>query len=137
LKESVPAVSLISGMLNDYSNIVKVVQTCFRLVNNSQRTIGSESVNPNNKALIRCLYLLGLFAQHAKIDEHADQFRAALGASKNTSIVGLIAKSLAAFTKPVVPEALRKIAISSYGIDACLFSDNRFSVPREYRILQV
>jgi hypothetical protein len=103
-------------MLNDYSNINKVIGTCFRLVNNSQRMIGTEGLNPSNKALIRCLYLLGLIAQHAKIDDHADQFRTAMNLPKNASIVGLIAKSLAAFTKPAVPEALRKIAISSYGI---------------------
>lgn len=103
-------------MLNDYSNINKVLGTCFRLVNSSQRMIGKEGLNPSNKALIRCLYLLGLIAQHAKIDDHADQFRGTTGLPKNASIVGLIAKSLAAFTNPVVPEALRKIAISSYGI---------------------
>jgi hypothetical protein len=115
LKESVPAVCLIAGMLNDYSNVIKVVQTCFRMVSNSQKTIGSKGLNPGNTNLIRCLYLLGLFAQHARIDKNAKIFNEAFGAAKNVSVTALIAKSLAAFTKPVVPESLRKIAIASYG----------------------
>jgi len=111
----VPAVSFIAEMLSDYSNIIKVVQTCFRLVTDSQRAIDSRGLNPGNPTLIRCLYLLGLFAQHAKIDMHADFFRSALGLARNIPVTAAIAKSLAAFTKPVVPEALRKIAITSYG----------------------
>ena len=102
-------------MLNDYANIIKVVQTCFRLVSNSQRTIESGGSIAANPTLIRCLYLLGLFAQHAKIDLQAEQFRSALGLAKNVLVTATIAKSLAAFTKPVVPESLRKIAITSYG----------------------
>jgi hypothetical protein len=105
-----------AGMLNDYSNIIKVVQTCFRPVKNSERAIDTGGLNPNNTTLIRCLYLLGLFAQHAKIDQRSETFTAALGVPRNVSVTGLIAKSLAAFTKPVVPESLRKIAVSSYGI---------------------
>jgi hypothetical protein len=78
--------------------------------------IESGTLNAGNTTLIRCLYLLGLFAQHAKITEHTEQFTAGLGVPRNVSVIGLIAKSLAAFTKPAVPEALRKIAIASYGI---------------------
>ena len=102
-------------MLNDFSNITKVVQTCFRPVKNSERVIDSGQLNAGNTTLIRCLYLLGLFAQHAKINERVEQFNIALGVPKNVSVTGLIAKSLAAFAKPVVPESLRKIAITSYG----------------------
>jgi hypothetical protein len=102
-------------MLNDYSNIVKVVQTCFKLVSNFQRSIDSGQLNAGNSTLIRCLYLLGLFAQHAKIDARADSFRSALGLAKNVPVTATIGKSLAAFTGPKVPEALRKIAIASYG----------------------
>jgi len=101
--------------LNDYSNIIKVVGTCFRPVTASQKQIESRSLNAGSTTLIRCLYLLGLFAQHAKIDQHAQQFNAALGVAPNVSMTGLIAKSLAAFASPIVPEALRKIAITSYG----------------------
>jgi hypothetical protein len=32
------------------------------------------------------------------------------------SVTTIIAKSLAAFSKPAVPEALRKIAVTSYGM---------------------
>ena len=110
-----PSVSLIAGMLNDYSNIVKVVLTCFRQIKNYERVIGSEGLNTGNTTLIRCLYLLGLFAQHAKIDDHRELFTSTLGLPRNDSVIALIAKSLAAFTKPIVPESLRKIAITSYG----------------------
>lgn len=103
-------------MLNDYSNIIKVVQTCFRLVSSSQKAIDTGGLNAGNPTLIRCLYLLGLFAQHAKIDAQAELFRSALGLAKNVLVTVAIARALAAFTKPVVPEALRKIAITSYGI---------------------
>jgi hypothetical protein len=75
---------------------------------------------------MRCLYLLGLFAQHGKIDEYAEQFTNALGVPKNVSVTILIAKSLAAFTRPVIPEALRKIAITSYGILFEKSADRRF-----------
>jgi hypothetical protein len=105
-------------MLNDYSNVIKVVQTCFRLVSDSQRAIDSGKLNAGNPTLIRCLYLLGLFAQHAKIDTQVDQFRSALGLAKTVPVTAAIAKSLAAFTRPAVPEALRKIAITSYGTHA-------------------
>jgi ABC-type polar amino acid transport system ATPase subunit len=115
LKESVPAVCLIAGLLNDYSNIIKVVQTCFRPVKASERMIESGELNAGNTTLIRCLYLLGLFAQHGKIDTRGEQFTAALGLPRNVSVTGLIAKSLSAFSKPIVPEPLRKIAITSYG----------------------
>ena len=103
-------------MLNDYSNVIKVVQTCFRPVKNSERIIDTGGLSAGNTTLIRCLYLLGLFAQHAQIEHRSEQFTAALGVPKNVSVTGLIAKSLAAFTKPIVPEALRKIAVTSYGI---------------------
>lgn len=107
---------LIARLLNDYSNIVKVIQTCFRPVKNAERMIESRDLNVGNTTLIRCLYLLGLFAQHAKISDHSEVFTSGLGVPRNVSVVGLIASSLAAFTKSVVPEALRKIAITSYGI---------------------
>lgn len=77
--------------------------------------IDSGELNAGNTTLIRCLYLLGLFAQHAKIDARGEQFTTALGLPRNVSVTGLIAKSLTAFSKPVVPESLRKIAITSYG----------------------
>lgn len=115
-------------MLNDYSNVIKVVSTCFRQVKNSERLIGTGGLNPGNTLLIRCLYLLGLFSQHAKIDEHRDQVNPALGLLKNVSVTSLIAKSIAAFTKSAVPEALRKVAITSYGIVFELRSDCRFLV---------
>jgi hypothetical protein len=115
LKEGVPAVCLIARILNDYSNIIKVVQTCFRQVKNSEKLIGTGGLNPQNTLLTRCLYLLGLFAQHARIDENREQVNPALGLPKNVSVTSLIAKLIAAFTKPVVPEQLRKVAISSYG----------------------
>lgn len=102
-------------MLSDYSNIIKVVQTCFRVVSNFQRSIDSGGLNAGNPTLIRCLYLLGLFTQHAKIDVHADSFRSALGLAKNIPVTATIARSLAALTRAEVPEALRKIAITSYG----------------------
>ena len=102
-------------MLNDYSNIIKVIQTCFRQVKNSEKLIGTGRLNPQNTLLTRCLYLLGLFAQHAKIDENKEQVNSALGLPKNVSVTGMIAKLIAAFTRPVVPEQLRKVAISSYG----------------------
>ena len=107
---------MIADLLNDYSNIVKVVVTCFRPVNASQRAIESGNVNAGSTTLIRCLYLLGLVAQHAKIDEHAKQFNPAFGLAMNVSVTEVIAKSLAAFANPKVPESLRKIAITSYGI---------------------
>lgn len=88
--------------------------------------IDSGQLNAENTTLIRCLYLLGLFAQHAKIDEHAELFNAALGAPKNVSLTGLIAKSLAAFAKPVVQESLRKTAITSYGTWFIVRSDLGF-----------
>ena len=102
-------------MLNDYTNIIKVVQTCFRPVKASERLIEARELKAGNTTLIRCLYLLGLFAQHAKIDEHTEQFNPSFNVPRNVSVTDLIAKSLAAFTKPIVPEALRKIAITSYG----------------------
>ena len=102
-------------MLSDYSNIIKVVQTCFKLVSNSRRSIDSGRLNAGNPTLIRCLYLLGLFAQHAKIDAHGDSFRTALGLAKSVPVTATIARTLAAFTGPEVPESLRKIAITSYG----------------------
>ena len=77
--------------------------------------IGTGGLNPQNTLLTRCLYLLGLFAQHAKIDEHKEQINPALGLSLNTSVTSLIAKAIAVFTKPVLPEQVRKVAISSYG----------------------
>lgn len=107
---------LIAATLNDYSNIIKVVQTCFRPVKNAEKQIATGGLNPGNTTLIRCFYLLGLFAQHAKIDERREQFNPALGIPKNMSVTTLIAKSLAAFSKPAVPEALRKIAVTSYGM---------------------
>src|SRR5271170_2665695 len=103
-------------MLNDYSNVIRVVQTCFRFVKNSERMIGGGGLNAGNTTLIRCLYLLGLFAQHANIDQRSEQFTVALGVPRNVSVTGLIAKSLAVFTKPIIPEALRKIAVTSYGM---------------------
>ena len=103
-------------MLNDYSNVIRVVQTCFRVVKNSERTIDAGGSSAGSTTLIRCLYLLGLFAQHARVDQRSEQFTVALGVPRNVSIIGLIAKSLAVFTKPIVPEALRKIAVTSYGI---------------------
>ena len=72
------------------------------------------------------MYLLGLFAQHAKIDEYAELFNAALGAPKNVSVTALIAKSLTAFAKPVVQESLRKTAITSYGTWFIVLSDLEF-----------
>jgi hypothetical protein len=105
-----------AGMLNDYSNVIRVVQTCFRLVKNSERMIETGGLSAGNTSLIRCLYLLGLFAQHANIDQRSEQFTVTLGVPRDVSITGLIAKSLAVFTKPVVPEALRKIAVTSYGM---------------------
>jgi hypothetical protein len=102
-------------MLNDYSNVIKVLLTCFRLVTDSQRPVNSRGLNAGNASLIRSLYLLGLFAQHARIDANANAFKEALNAQKNASGTAMIAKSLAALNKPVVPEDLRKIAISSYG----------------------
>lgn len=107
---------LIARILNDYSNIIKVVQTCFRQVKNSEKLIGTGGLNPQNTLLTRCLYLLGLFAQHAKIDENKEQVNPALGLPKNVSVTSMIAKLIAAFTKPVVPEQLRKVAVSSYGV---------------------
>jgi hypothetical protein len=80
--------------------------------------IGTSALNPGNTTLIRCLYLLGLSAQFAKIDQRSEQFTAALSLPRNTSVVALIAKSLASFTRPVVPETLRKIAVTSYGSPA-------------------
>ena len=114
-KESVPTVCLIAEILNDYSNVIKVLVTCFRLVTDSQRPINSGGLNAGNRTLIRSLYLLGLFAQHARIDANANAFKEALNAPKNASVTAMIAKSLAALTKPVVPEDLRKVAITSYG----------------------
>lgn len=106
------------------------------MVSNSQKTIGSKELNPGNTTLIRCLYLLGLFAQHARIDKNAKIFNEAFGAAKNVSVTALIAKSLAAFTKPVVPESLRKIAIASYGTLTFEYSDSRILMSRESKFLQ-
>jgi hypothetical protein len=128
LKEGVPAVCLIARKLNDYSNVLKVVSTCFRQVKNTERSIGTNGLNPGNTLLIRCLYLLGLFAQHAKIDEHKEQVNPALGLPMNASVTSLIAKLIAAFAKPTVPEALRKVAITSYGTVMKLQSDDRVFV---------
>jgi ABC-type polar amino acid transport system ATPase subunit len=108
-------VCLIAGMLSDYSNVIKVLQTCYRMVSNSQRSIDSGGLNAGNTTLIRCLYLLGLFAQHGQIDANTKIFNEAFGVTKNVSVTAMIAKSLASFTRPVVPESLRKIAITSYG----------------------
>jgi hypothetical protein len=108
-------VCLLASLLNDYSNIIKVIQTCLRPVKNAERAIGSSGLNSGNTTLIRCLYLLGLFAQHAKISEHSETFTSGLGVPRNVSVVSLIASSLAAFTKPTVPESFRKIAVTSYG----------------------
>ena len=102
-------------MLNDFSNVVKIVKTCLGIVNNSARLIGTASLNPGNTTLIRCLYLLGLSAQFAKIDRRSEEFTSALGLPRKTSVIGLIAKSLALYTKPTVAETLRKIAVTSYG----------------------
>jgi len=112
----VPAVCLISRMTNDYVNIIKVLVTCYRQIKNAERTIGTSALNPGNTTLIRCLYLLGLFAQHAQIDQHKEQFNPPLGIPNTGSVISLFANAIAAFTGSVVPEALRKIAISSYGI---------------------
>ena len=116
LREGVPAVCLIAGMLNDFSNVSKVILTCYRQVKNAERTIGTGGLNPGNTVLIRSVYLLGLFAQHARIGEHREQMNPQLGLPTNSSATGLIAKLLASFTKSVIPEALRKVAITSYGI---------------------
>jgi hypothetical protein len=124
-------------MLNDYSNVIKVVSTCFRQVKSSERSIGIGGLNPGNTLLIRCLYLLGLFAQYAKIDEHREQFNPALGLAMNVSVTSLIAKLIAAFTQSSVPEALRKVAITSYGILLLGQSDNRFLVSWQYRLFQI
>jgi len=134
----VPAVCLIAGILNDFSNVIKVIQTCFRIVQNSERLIGTPSLNPGNTTLIRCLYLLGLVAQHTRIDQRSEQFTSALGVPRNTSVTGLIAKLLAVFTKPIVPETLRKIAVTSYGIPLKkTSSDCRVFVSWKYRVLQI
>jgi hypothetical protein len=97
-------------------NIIKVLVTCFRQIKTAERTIGTAALNPANTTLIRCLYLLGLFAQHAQIDQHKEQFNQSLGIPLTGSVISLIANAIAAFTRPVVPEALRKIAISSFGM---------------------
>jgi len=97
-------------------NIIKVLVTCYRQIKNAERTIGTSALNPGNTTLIRCLYLLGLFAQHAQIDQHKEQFNPPLGIPNTGSVISLFANAIAAFTGSVVPEALRKIAISSYGI---------------------
>ena len=97
-------------------NIIKVLVTCYRQIKNAERTIGTSALNPGNTTLIRCLYLLGLFAQHAQIDQHKEQFNPPLGIPNTGSVISLFANAIAAFTSSVVPEALRKIAISSYGI---------------------
>jgi len=124
-------------MLNDYTNVLKVVQTCFRQVRNSERAIDSGTLNAGNTTLIRCLYLLGLFAQHGRIDERREQFNPALGVPKNVSATSMIAKSIAAFAKPVLLEGLRKVAITAYGIVCCLelVLMVRLLVPWKYRIL--
>jgi hypothetical protein len=77
--------------------------------------IETGTITPGNTTLIRCLYLLGLIAQHANIDTHAQKFNPALGTPMNVSVTGMIARSLAALANPKVPEWLRKIAITSYG----------------------
>jgi hypothetical protein len=84
-------------------------------VNGSQKAIDSGQLKTGNTTLIRCLYLLGLVGQHAKIDEHRQQVNPALGHPINVSVTGLIARSLAVIANPKVPESLRKIAITSYG----------------------
>jgi len=108
-------VCLIAGISREYSNVIKVTQNCFRQVKNLEKLIGTGGLNPQNTLLTRCLYLLGLLAQHANIDRNKEQVNPALGLPKNVSVTGMIAKLIAAFTKPVVPEQLRKVAISSYG----------------------
>jgi hypothetical protein len=101
-------------------------------VTTSQKQIGTGTLNTGNTTLIRCLYLLGLFAQHAKIDKHSQLFNSALGIAPNIFVTSLIAKSLAAFASPAVPEALRKIAITSYGKSFSCVSDFRLSLSRQY-----
>jgi hypothetical protein len=108
-------VCLISRLTNEFVNIIKVLVTCYRQIKNAERTIGTTALNPTNTTLIRCLYLLGLFAQHAQIDQHKEQFNQPLGIPPTGSVISLIANAIASFTTPVVPEALRKIAVSSYG----------------------
>jgi hypothetical protein len=116
-------VCLISRLTNEFVNIIKVLVTCYRQVKNAGRTIGTAGLNPANTTLIRCLYLLGLFAQHAQIDQHKEQFNQPLGIPPTGSVISLIANAIVAFTRPVVPEALRKIAISSYGTSSFVRSD--------------
>ena len=93
-----------------------------------EHSIQTGEIKPGNTTLIRCLCILGLFAQHGKIDEHAQHFNAVFGVSKNISATDSIAELLAAFTNSMVPEAVRKIAITSYGIARDGHSDSRVPV---------
>ena len=101
---------LIADLLNDYSTIIKLIETCLGLVKKAEHMIASGALNVQTTTLMRCLYLLGLFGQHANTGR--------LNVRSNVSGFALIASSLSSFTKSVVPETLRKSAVTSYGISS-------------------
>jgi hypothetical protein len=115
-------------MLDDLSTVIRVVFTCYRKLQEAENQAKTGQLDPGSTMLIRCLYLLGLCAQHAKIDTRAEKYRSALGLAKGVSPTGVIAQILARFCRPVVPESLRKIAVLSYGKSYTVPTDNRFPV---------
>ncbi|KAN0096308.1 hypothetical protein V8E51_015113 [Hyaloscypha variabilis] len=117
MDDLVACIWIISSVLDDYQNIVRVVMSS--LTNISKM----KSINlrdPSNEEQVRklskLLMITGMFGKHCDLDPQCESFRQIFPSWKETSVSKLMTDSFAPFASPSQPEEVRKAAFDAIGM---------------------
>jgi len=117
LDDLVACIWIISSVLDDYLNIVRVVMSS---LNNISKMKAINLKDPSNEEQIRklskLLMITGMFGKHCDLDPQSDHFRQIFPSWKETSVSKLMTDTFAPFTSPSQPEEVRKAAFDAIGM---------------------